>query len=383
MARKHPVWARSLIDPTAFEHEQTRLGQVWTLLGVVTDVANDGDWFRTLLGGRSIFVQRFCEDLRGFENVCAHRFYPLRTKDKGNGPIRCGFHHWQYNKDGLAVGIPKCQEIYGVSPRELDARLKSIEIATCGILIFGRFPTAEKAETLEQFLGVGFDILQTMCSLKGTLYRLFSNIAANWKLGFHITLDDYHIVAVHPDTFGKRGYLPTEDVHYHRFGQHSAFFSGADGGTVEKMAADCRCGSYRPPDYRILQFFPNLVVVHFQAARSWFVLIQQYVPIRFDHTQLRSWYFRAPFPPVDNGWLHRVLRRAAAPWLPFVVPFYIRKITAEDNRVCEQLQQIASQIHSFPILSRYEERIAWFEEAYAAAMGEVDQPGQGAQQAKN
>jgi phenylpropionate dioxygenase-like ring-hydroxylating dioxygenase large terminal subunit len=135
MVRNYPAWARSLIDPASFEHEQTRLGQTWTLLGVITDIANDGDLFRTILGGRSIFVQRFGQDLRGFENVCAHRFYPLRTKDKGNGPIRCGFHHWQYNKDGLAVGIPKCQELYGVSPRELDARLKPVEIATCGILV--------------------------------------------------------------------------------------------------------------------------------------------------------------------------------------------------------------------------------------------------------
>src|SRR5262245_34713874 len=69
MARNYPVWARSLIDPTSFEHEQARLGQIWTLLGVVTDVTNDGDWFRTILGGRSIFVQRFGEDLRGFEKT--------------------------------------------------------------------------------------------------------------------------------------------------------------------------------------------------------------------------------------------------------------------------------------------------------------------------
>src|SRR5262249_44587883 len=123
----------------------------------------------------------------------------------------------------------------------------------------------------------------------------------------------------------------------------------------------------------------------FKAARSWFVFIQQYVPISFDHTQLRSWYFRAPFPPVDNGWLHRVLRRAAAPWLPFVVPYYIRKITAEDNKVCEQLQQIASQVHGFPILSRYEEPIAWFEEAYAAAIADqmFDHPEPGVQQEKS
>ena len=77
MARNYPVWARSLVDPESFENEQIRLGQVWTLLGVPTDSANDGDWFRTILGGRSIFVQRFGDDLRGFENVCAHRFHIL------------------------------------------------------------------------------------------------------------------------------------------------------------------------------------------------------------------------------------------------------------------------------------------------------------------
>ena len=284
MARNYPVWARSLVDPVSFENEQIRLGQIWTLLGVATDVANDGDWFRTVLGGRSIFVQRFGKDLRGFENVCAHRFYPLRTKDKGNGPIRCGFHHWQYNKDGMAVGIPKSQELFGASPRELDARLKPVEIATCGILIFGRYPTDEKTDTLEQFLGVGFDILQAMCNLKGTPYRLISNFSANWKLGFHISLDDYHIVAVHPDTFGKHGYLPPQAVRYYRFGQHSAYFYGADDGALEKMAADCRRGSYCPTDYRILQSFPNLVAVHFEAARNWFVLVQQKKRIQTNST---------------------------------------------------------------------------------------------------
>jgi hypothetical protein len=102
----------------------------------------------------------------------------------------------------------------------------------------------------------------------------------------------------------------------------------------------------------------------------------------FDIYTIAQLVFWAPFPPVDNGY-HRALRQLAAPWLPFIVPYYICKITAEDNRVCEQLQQIASQVHGFPILGRYEERIAWFEEAYAAAMGEVDQPEAGAQQAKN
>ena len=134
-----PCWARTLTDPEAFAREQAQLSQVWTLLGLTTDVPNDGDSIRGTLGGRSVFVQRFGDTLRGFENRCAHRFYPLRIKDKGSGPIRCGFHHWQYDKEGRAVGIPKCQEMYGVTPRELDARLAPVEVASCGTLIFGRF----------------------------------------------------------------------------------------------------------------------------------------------------------------------------------------------------------------------------------------------------
>src|SRR5262245_55507283 len=143
------AWAHASTNQAWFENEQEKLCHIWTLLGLTTDIANDGDWFRTTLGNRSVFVQRFGDSLVGFENVCAHGFYPLRTKGIGNGPIRCGFHHWQYNKDGLAIGIPKCQEMFGVTPRELEAKLAPIEVATCGILIFGRFANTKYTETLE------------------------------------------------------------------------------------------------------------------------------------------------------------------------------------------------------------------------------------------
>ena len=81
-------WARTLTDPLAFAHEQRCLSYAWTFLGFTTDLAKDGDWFRATLATRSVFVQRFGSELKGFENVCAHRFYPLRTKDRGNGPHR-------------------------------------------------------------------------------------------------------------------------------------------------------------------------------------------------------------------------------------------------------------------------------------------------------
>jgi len=367
-----PLWSQALCTPAAFDHEQTKLGRYWTLLGLTTDLPNDGDWFRTSLGGRSVFVQRFGEDLRGFENVCAHRFYPLRTGERGNGPIRCGFHHWQYNEDGLAVGVPQCGEMFRVSPRDLNARLRPLDIATCGILIFGRF-APDDGESLQDYLGPGFPILQAMWSATREPWADRFDIAANWRFGYHISLDDYHLVAVHPSTFGRSGYLAPDTVQYYRFGRHSAYFHGADSTALTTMADACAKGVYSPPDYRIFQFFPNLIAVHFEAARHWFVLIQQYQPVAFDRTLLRSWFAPAPFPPpkIDGG-LSRLAHRVAGLALPYVIPFYMRRINGEDIAICERNQTTAAQIERPPRLGRHEERIAWFEEAYAQAVHGVD-----------
>ena len=367
-AHKFPGCARALADAEAFKREQAQLEKIWTLLGLTTDIPIDGDWFRATLGTRSIFVQRFGDSLRGFENVCAHRFYPLRTQDKGNGPIRCGFHHWQYNQDGIAVGIPKCREMFGVTPRELNIRLAPIEISTCGNLIFGRVGSTEHNETLKDFLGDAFLILENMWNLKRTPFYIETNIAANWKLLYHITLDDYHIVAVHPETFGRNGYLPLEAVRYFRLGQHSAYFYDRDNDDIKGMAEQCRCGNYRPTNYRIFQFFPNLLALHVEAAWNWYLIIQQYVPMAPGHTLSRCWYSPMPFSSTDRTWLHGILRRIVAPFVPLVLPFYMRKIFSEDNAVCEQIQTVAGQIKGFPILGRHEERIGWFEETYANVM---------------
>ena len=369
-----PSWARALTDPAAFAHEQNQLAQVWTVLCLSTDIPNDGDWVRATLGGRSVFVQRFGDTLRGFENRCAHRFYPLRTSDKGNGVIRCGFHHWQYDKDGRAVGIPKCQEMFGMTPRELGARLNPVEIATCGILIFGRFAAPDATETLEQFLGEAFAIVQAFSQRKSAPHLTTIKAAANWKTLFHISLDDYHLVAVHPTTFGKHGYLRNEAVRYFRAGRHSAYFNGPGTDTLADMSADCRAGTYRPDGYRIFQIFPSLSVVQLKTVNSHYILLMQNIPIACDSTDIRVWFFPAPFPIKDKTWMHRAFRAYISFWLPLFTRHYIRRIVGEDVAVCEELQTVAGQVDGFPILGLHEERIAWFEESYDQAMQAAPTP---------
>jgi phenylpropionate dioxygenase-like ring-hydroxylating dioxygenase large terminal subunit len=295
----------------------------------------------------------------------------LRTADKGNGVIRCGFHHWQYNKDGLAVGIPKCKELFGVTPRELDARLTPVEIETCGVLVFGRFAGPGATQSLKDFLGPGYDIIRTLCVTEKAPHYLERKVAANWKLCYQVTLDDYHIVAVHPTSFGKDGYMDVKRIRYFRFGAHSTFL---EGGTVEQMAAQCAKGNYKPRNYCIMQYFPNLILVQSPVVYNWYVILEQYVPQAHDRTLLRAWYFPAPNSPPVVKWWRCLKQKLAAPFIPLGMRLFWPKILKEDHDVCELQQTIAGQIGGTPILGLQEERIAWFERAYQAAMGRAPAP---------
>ncbi len=360
-------WPATLVDDHQFRNEQTHLAQCWTLLGLKKDVAKDGDWFRASLGTRSVFVQRWGEDIKAFENRCAHRSFPLRTTSKGNGPVICGFHHWRYDRDGRAVGIPMCLELFGRTPRQLDARLNPVEIASCGSLIFGRFGSAAASASLEDFLGASFPILAALSEGAVKPQYIERTVQANWRLCYHTSVEDYHIVAVHPATFGKGGYLKRENISYYRFGDHSAYFYLPDPEGLGKMAAECRDGTWRSANYRVFHIFPNLTVSHFRADRqNWWIVAHQYVPLTKATSLMRAWIFPAPFT-AGLGRTEHWFRRATDPVRARVVRFYVNRVLSEDNAVCEKLQQTAGQILASPILGGLEERLAWFEEAYAKA----------------
>lgn len=365
---RQPAWVRAMTNPADFTAEQAALGRVWTFLGFTSDIPKTNDWFRTSLGGRSIFVQRFESGIRAFENRCAHRFFPLRTEEKGNGPVVCGFHHWRYNADGLALGIPKCDEMFGKTPREMNARLPAVEIDTCGAMIFGRFPGGE-AVSLREWLGPGWDILGTMVGEPPPRNRIAREVRAHWKLLMEISLDDYHIVAVHPSTFGKAGYLPSDVIHYARFGPHSAYLPGGDAGTLEKIRTACAEGGFTPERYRIFQFFPNLIVAFIRATTYlgetyWFVLVQQLVPEACDRTRSVTRFIPVPFRGEAPAW-RKMARRHALPWISAGFGFYARKIHLEDNGACEALQKAVGLVDGEPHLAAQELRIRWFEEEYA------------------
>ena len=261
---------------------------------------------------------------------------------------------------------PWSDRIFGVPVHATGAGRKAqpVEIATCGSLIFGRFPGDGVMESLEEFLGEGFPILSAMCTIAGQPNRHKCVVEANWKLSIQITLDDYHTPAVH----GRPAYQRNEDLHYFRFGLHSAHFAGgAD--TLTSMATHCRNNHYRPVNYRIFNIFPNLAISLFRADPPyWYSHIQQFVPVAPGRSNLRGWFYPARFSVDGESVLQRLIRPISEPIRARIVRYYIEKIGREDYVACERLQSVAHQIDNWPILGRQEKRIEWFEESYTQAM---------------
>jgi phenylpropionate dioxygenase-like ring-hydroxylating dioxygenase large terminal subunit len=241
--------------------------------------------------------------------------------------------------------------------------------------VFGRFPApaapADSPESLEDFLGLGFPILEAMSQMPANPVYTSNSVKANWKLCLHITFDDYHGPAVHPGTFGKLGYVRRQNITYAQFGGaralHSTSINQPDPQALEKMAAECRDGTFRSASYRIFQIMPTLILSHFRSDRQfWYCVVEQYVPLAHDRCELRAWLYPAPFP-ADRTPLDERLRPLTDPLRRLMVAHYFRKIAREDHAVCERLQAIAHQLDT-PIIGALEERIVWFEESYRRLM---------------
>jgi phenylpropionate dioxygenase-like ring-hydroxylating dioxygenase large terminal subunit len=294
----------------------------------------------------------------------------LRTRDRGNGPIRCAFHDWRYSAEGQATGIPMCRELYGKAPKEMNIRLTQIEIATCGSLIFARFPISGGGPSLEDYLGEMYPILATMCRLPDKISRTDRQVAANWKLEMHVSLEEYHLPSVHPKTVGQPGHLKLGEVVYERTGLHNAFLYDPNPEAFRDMLGDSRVGIHWRGRYAIIHVFPSLMISQIRTAPYyWFSNIQVYAPASHNRTNLISWSFVTPVAERGAWWDRLLKKLLIRPSFGFYLRGFRRTID-EDRVVCERLQANALQFGKHLLLGAHEKRIEWFEATLTQALAD-------------
>jgi nitrite reductase/ring-hydroxylating ferredoxin subunit len=135
--------------------EATLFRRAWQFVALGDRLARDGDYVTTRLGDRSVVVRRFGDELRAFHDVCAHRSARIHRESCGNGPFRCPYHGWTYDREGVPVGIPHREdfsELTRVHGGPLALSRCSVDVL--GPVVFARFeptgePLVERARALE------------------------------------------------------------------------------------------------------------------------------------------------------------------------------------------------------------------------------------------
>ncbi len=137
------------------------------MTGAMTEPEPDRRWFylcpddalaapnafvTTRIGVVPLVVQNLKGQVVAFRNVCTHRFAIIQGAAAGCGPLRCPYHGWTFDADGVPVGLP-----FNPTDFQLDATgrrrlaLSPASLARCGRLVFVR--VALDGPSLEHQLG--------------------------------------------------------------------------------------------------------------------------------------------------------------------------------------------------------------------------------------
>lgn len=202
----HPaaLTAADYRDADRYRAEQQSLfANAWQFVGFTDEVSEPGSWLVRQIAGQSVLIQDFDGELRALRNVCSHRFAQLRAGDAGtaNGPLRCPYHGWTYDRDGVPVGIPGNADCFGLDRADKQAlALPRYELDRIGRFLFVRLVPG--GPSLLDFVGPHTNLLLALSDgMSAPFAQDAQPWAANWKVGVENVLEVYHVDAVHAESF--------------------------------------------------------------------------------------------------------------------------------------------------------------------------------------
>ena len=111
----------------------------WFHLCMEDDLASPNAFVTTRVGAVPLVAQNIKGRVVAFRNVCTHRFAVIHGEPSGCGPLRCPYHGWSFDADGVPVGLP-----FNPTDFQLEAEgrrrlaLHPASLARCGRLVFVR-----------------------------------------------------------------------------------------------------------------------------------------------------------------------------------------------------------------------------------------------------
>jgi len=343
-------------DPTIFEKEQEILFRnTWQLIGFRSDLEKNNDYICQKIGSRSIVVQNFRGKIKAFHNVCAHRHSLIHLSEKGNRPLRCPYHGWTYNSEGIPIGIPnKAQFEKDGSFDKEKFKLEEWHIGTVGQFVFVK--KNDDGICLENFLGEAHQYLELISN--GLGMKLDCNrfsIKANWKIVLENTLENYHVSLVHPETFNTIG---TSGQDFRFDGLHSFWSAKLNEKTLKKWKRAEKFVATRPFQtnrYNHQLIFPNMTIA---TTFGLSFGIQIFSPVSPNETRFTGYSFSTKLEELSAS------EKMVVDAMNDSVVKFNRVVFNEDKEICEAVQLGTEESESKGILGELEKRVYEFQSAY-------------------
>ena len=329
----------------------------WLYVGTLTELATPGSWITADHGGRSWIVTNTPDGLRCFRNVCSHRHSRILESERGCGPLRCGYHGWTYDAEGIPTGLPGQRDNFDLTGAErLALRLPQGHVASVGNFVFmAENPTA--ASPAEDMCEPALALLHWLSDSFVAPYATGERAwIANWKAGVENTLEPYHTSFVHAESIAEVAEL-AGDMALHP-GFSSEFHRLKDKSQTWWQAMAEAAGVRPSPhfgDYWHFHVHPNLCIgLTFGSLLS----IQTFEPLAPDRTRLRYRLF-LPGGVAANS----PAKRAALE--QFLAEFNDR-VLLEDQGPVEACQRGCGDATSPALLGESEARIGNFQRGILA-----------------
>lgn len=355
----------AFLDPDILRAEAATLfADGFVFVGLTDELANDRDFITLDFPGSTIVVQNFKGVPKAFQNVCAHQFARVQTAVRGNRPLMCPYHGWNYDAQGYPFGIPRRSE-YKLAdvPRECLS-LPAYRVETCGRFLFVCRPDC--ALDLRAWLGGFFPVLEELSTHIGREHRFVElPHRANWKLLVENVLDYYHCSNLHRETFVADGFCVTAPEDVRMEGPHSSFaLPRTPSLNEEKEALRRRFLShlarrtFQHDSYLHLFIFPNLFVSSTEG-RAFFV--GEALPVAPGETILRARYYEpAGLADRHRGRQEMVNQQFSETGLAIIAD--------EDRPMLESIQANMAIAGSAGFLGEGETRIRAWRDTYRRAM---------------
>jgi phenylpropionate dioxygenase-like ring-hydroxylating dioxygenase large terminal subunit len=360
-----------LIEPSLYRvpahHARELQGlfrQSWVFAGLLLEL--QGLAHQVLrLGDTEVLLQ--CDSSgtpRAFLNACAHRHAQLCSLGKHTGPVRCPYHGWVYDREGVPVGIPGKQAFPEVVAQPEQHRLTEFNCEAAGQFVFVRL--ASEGPGLRDWLGNEYEFLerasQGMCGITDEFQK---DVDANWKVVIENSLEGYHVPAVHSKTFMQVDGMSREetaplfflDDPRHSHLEHTA--SAAWISSFARLERKVGLWPWRFEHYTHHLIFPNLTVTSFMGYSFH---IQRFDPTAPELTTVHSRTTGVNFEGgTEMG--RKMMERIYADGHAFT-----HMVFGEDSGICAKVQSGLRNAQRLAVLGEgVEDRVLHFQRAYVAA----------------